>query len=573
MNDFQVGTSPLAHNPLLFAQALVQALEEGVATLNGNDQLTFCNPAFGQLLGRPADSLVGQSFRDLFPDGLPPDERIDPDFGREVPGAPRGRLSVRVVPVPSPGDGSPGERLVIVKPAPAKPPVADAGSAPPSEEEMADLVAHPFLEKITEALPGVVTVYNVRTGRYTYVGPGVTALLGYDPAEMKAGGLSFFRERIHPQDREAVRQSHDARRDALEDGSPAAPLEYRVRHRDGDWKWLRSTGVVLDRDPEGRVRHVVDGWQDVTESRMEVIELEHTRNVLHEKQRLIGRITDTTPDILYIYDLKAQRNVYANRRLPEVLGFTVEEVQAMRDRFLALFTHADDYPRLLDAMQQLALAADQDVVEVEYRIMDPQGNWHWFYDRATIFTRDPDGSVREVLGSSQDITERKLAQQQLTEREYFIKQVADATPDGLYVYDLQLGRSVYNNRQIYQMLGYSYESFHALGTSTTQTITHPEDLSLRLAHFDRLAHLADGEVAELEYRVRTTGGEWLWVHSRDSVFKRTATGAPWQILGIVQNVTERKKGAQELAYKDHLIGQMLANFPLVLTRLSREGTI
>ncbi|MBD0257229.1 MAG: PAS domain S-box protein, partial [Cytophagales bacterium] len=409
--------------------------------------------------------------------------------------------------------------------------------------------------------------------QYTYVGRGVAALLGYDPGELETGGLSFFQDLVHPQDREAVQQYQDARRGGAENGLPAAPLEYRVRHRNGAWKWLRSTSVVLDRDPEGHVLHVVDGWQDVTESRMDVTELQHTRSALHEKQRLIGRITDTIPDILYIYDLKAQRNVYANRRLPEVLGFSVEEVQAMRDRFLALFTHADDYPRLLDAMQRLAMAADQDVVEVEYRIMDPQGNWHWFYDRATIFTRDPDGSVREVLGSSQDITERKRAQQQLTESEYFIKQVADATPDGLYVYDLQLGRSVYNNRQIYQTLGYSYESFHALGTSTTQTITHPEDLPLRLAHFERLAHLADGEVADLEYRVRTADGEWLWVHSRDSVFKRTAAGAPWQILSIVQDITERKKGAQELAYKDHLIGQMLVNFPLVLTRISREGTI
>jgi PAS domain S-box-containing protein len=691
MNDFQVGTSPLAHNPLLFAHTLVQALEEGVATLDGNDQLTFCNQAFGQLLGRPVSSLVGQSLRDLFPEGLPPAERVDAGYGREHGGA-RGPFSVRVVPVASPGDQPPGARLVILKPAP--PPGAYDAPGRSAGEEIAAGLAHPLLEKITGVLPGVVTVYNAHTGRYAYVSQGVTALLGYEPDQLRAGGLSFLHEMIHPQDREAVQRHHDAWRHQAETDRPAEPFECRVRHRDGAWKWLRSTGVPLDGDPGGVVLHVAEGWQDVTESReaastlrrqadllanaqsvasfglweyhvadgridwsdemyhifgyrpgevtvdlalyanvlhpddrdrfreevtatlrdrqpsvseqriyrpdgtlrhlvsrtdvakddagnvlkvtgltMDVTELQHTRSALHEKQRLIGRITETTPDILYIYDLKARRNVYANRRLSEVLGFPVEDIRAMRDRFLAVFTHADDYPRLLDAMERLALAADHDVVEVEYRIMDPQGHWHWFYDRATIFTRDPDGSVREVLGSSQDITERKLAQEKLTESEYFIKQVADATPDGLYVYDLQLGRSVYNNRQIYQMLGYSYEAFHALGTSTTQTITHPDDLPRRQAHFARLAQLADGEVADLEYRVRTTGGAWLWVHSRDSVFKRTAAGAPWQVLGIVQDVTERKKGVQELAYKDHLIGQMLANFPLVLTRMDRTGTI
>jgi PAS domain S-box-containing protein len=233
--------------------------------------------------------------------------------------------------------------------------------------------------------------------------------------------------------------------------------------------------------------------------------------------------------------------VYANRRLPEVLGFSVEEIQAMGDRFLAVFTHADDYPRLLQAMGQVAAAADHDIVEVEYRILDPGGNWHWFYDRATIFTRDPDGSVREVLGSSQDVTERKLAQEKLTEREYFIKQVADATPDGLYVYDLHLGRSVYNNRQIYQMLGYSYEAFHALGTSTTQTITHPEDLPRRLAHFDGWPTWPTAR--------------WPTSNTGCAPRRRVAVGAqPRQriqthghrgalaVLGIVQDVTERKKG-------------------------------
>ncbi len=177
----------------------------------------------------------------------------------------------------------------------------------------------------------------------------------------------------------------------------------------------------LVKDEDGTLLKVIGFTVDVTD-------LQHARQELNEKGHFIGRITETTPDVLYIYDLKQQRNVYANRRLPEVLGFTPEEVQQMGDRFLALFTHADDFPKVREAMEKLALASDTEVVEVEYRIMDPQGNWHWFFDRTTVFSRDPDGSVRQVLGSSQDVTDRKKGAEELRYKNRLIGLILSGFP-------------------------------------------------------------------------------------------------------------------------------------------------
>jgi PAS domain S-box-containing protein len=685
MNNFQVGTSPLTGNPLQFTHILLRELEEGVATLNHNDQITYCNAAFEQLVHKPAQAIHGFLLTDLFPDaGLP---EIVPVSGyrQQLAGYPGSQLSLQVVPIPAEEARDTGGKLVILKK------TAHTTGSPLSPQ---------LSGKILNASPALVAVYETTSGGCVYVNQAVAHALGYQPDEWTASGPDFTGSLLHADDTARViadagtilRKLHEGEMDQT-GSKPDLPV-FRIRQKTGDWKWLQVACIIPERDTAGRLQQVAVVLADITDSKnagekmirneamlaqaqaaagfglweyyvadsrmewsdemyriygyqpgevevslqlyarvlhpddwpqfnhqvkqiirdhqpytaerrifrpdgtmrylisrmdlvkddegnllkvigftVDVTDLKHARQELSEKGHFIGRITDTIPDILYIYDIKQQQNVYANRRLPEVLGFPVEEVQQMGDRFLSLFTHTDDFPKVREGMEKLALASDTDVVEVEYRIMDPQGKWHWFFDRATVFSRDPDGSVRQVLGSSQDVTERRLAQEQLAESEYFIKQVADASPDGLYVYDLQQEQSVYSNRQIYQKLGYTEDEFYAMGVKTTEIITHPEDLPRRREHFEKLRRMPDREVAEIDYRVQTTTGTWLWVHSRDSVFKRTAAGEPWQVLGIVQDITDRKRGAEELRYKNHLIGLILSGFPLILSRVSKEGIL
>jgi PAS domain S-box-containing protein len=171
----------------------------------------------------------------------------------------------------------------------------------------------------------------------------------------------------------------------------------------------------VETDATGRAVKLYGASRDITEAKQAEAQLRQHRH-------FIERIADTTPNLLYIYDLKRNQNVYANRELYRQLGYTAEWVQQTGAAFLPQVVHPDDFPEVLRSFRDLATAGDTDIVQVEYRIRTAAGDWRWFYDRATVFSRDSDGSARETLGTSQDITEQKRSQQTLHEKNVQLSQ-------------------------------------------------------------------------------------------------------------------------------------------------------
>lgn len=114
-----------------------------------------------------------------------------------------------------------------------------------------------------------------------YYSPRWKAILGYQPEEI-ADLRDEWHRRIHPQDVERVDKAF---RDCLQDNPPTFSIEYRMRHKDGSYRWILSRAVLV-RDAEGRPQQMIGANADVTERK----ELEQELlSITDREQRRIGQ--------------------------------------------------------------------------------------------------------------------------------------------------------------------------------------------------------------------------------------------------------------------------------------------
>ncbi len=129
------------------------------------------------------------------------------------------------------------------------------------------------LEKIAEALRASEERYalaaqgsndgiwdfNLATGE-AYHSPRWKNILGYEGDEI-AGNFKEWESRVHPDDYQKVMAAGKA----YEEGrAPSFEIEYRLRHKDGDYRWVLTRGACL-RDSEGRAYRMAGSLTDITE--------------------------------------------------------------------------------------------------------------------------------------------------------------------------------------------------------------------------------------------------------------------------------------------------------------------
>jgi len=128
--------------------------------------------------------------------------------------------------------------------------------------------------------------------------------------------------------------------------------------------------------------------------------------------------------------------------------------------------------------------------------------------------------------------------------EHFLRRLTAVTPGVIEVFDIDPQRTLFVNRSIATLLGYSTEEIEAMGAGLVPALMHPDDLPRFAAHRQHLRTLGDHETADVEYRLRERSGDWRWMQNRDAVFARDAAGAVSQVIGNAVDISERKH-AQE----------------------------
>lgn len=176
---------------------------------------------------------------------------------------------------------------------------------------------------------------------------------------------------------------------------------------------------------------------------------------LQKQQKLLESIIKTIPNFLYIYDIEAQQNIYANVAFTAMLGYTPQELQDRGTEAISSLIHPDDMPKLIAGMQRLENSTNpQEIDDIDYRIKHKNGEWRWVHDRSTIFKRTPDGKMNEVIGSVLDITDRKQAEESLKQQKELLQTIFDNVPVMLALLDKN-GKINWVNSHWEQVLGWS----------------------------------------------------------------------------------------------------------------------
>ncbi|HKY54203.1 MAG TPA: PAS domain S-box protein, partial [Anaerolineales bacterium] len=187
----------------------------------------------------------------------------------------------------------------------------------------------------------------------------------------------------------------------------------------------------------------------------------------------------------------------------------------------------------------------------------------WFENR--IYP-SPDGLM--ILFT--EITERKRMERLLREQQHLLQKILDTEPGTVYIYDLEERRNIYVNRHWLSEFGYTAEETQAMGDELLFRIFHPDDLPRISAHHKNWRQAGDGDIGEIEYRVRTKTGEWRWLHSHEAPFARDESGRVKQILGISYEITPRMLAQEALRRKEQQLGQIYDTVTDIIFLLSIE---
>ncbi len=288
-----------------------------------------------------------------------------------------------------------------------------------------------FIEKITQSIPDIVYVADSVTQRNVFLKGSYLKVLGYNRVETEKCDIDFLKKLVHPDDKGKLKEISEKLRNLADNEFLSA--EYRIKGRNGRYKWFFNRASVFKRNENGKPTHFFGIGQDVTERKQ--IEQE-----LLENQLFIEKITESIPDIVYVADIASGTNAYQKGSYLQSLGYGINESDSKDNLdFLRSLVHPDDKEGVRSTVQKLRKLREGDFVKTEYRLKAKDGNWKWFYNRSMIFKRDEEGNPIQYFGVGQDITDRKEKEALIRRNEEIYRNIAKNIPNGsVTVFDKEL---------------------------------------------------------------------------------------------------------------------------------------
>ncbi|MGD1860558.1 MAG: PAS domain S-box protein [Leptolyngbyaceae cyanobacterium] len=250
-----------------------------------------------------------------------------------------------------------------------------------------------FRNLISNLNSAVYRCLNNENWTMEFISDAIFDLSGYPAADFIDNHKRTFASIIHPDDLEITYSIIES----VESNKPYT-LEYRIVHRDGSIRWVTERGKGVFNDA-GEVTHFDGIIVDISDRKA-------AEQKLFESETFLKTLVDTFPLSIFWKD-RESRHIGANRKFLQDAGFkNAEEIVGLSD-FDMPWTEAEALA--FRAADQEVMKSDKPKLGIIKIQPQADGTQIWL-EINKLPLHDPNGNVSGILGTYQDISDRKRAE-------------------------------------------------------------------------------------------------------------------------------------------------------------------
>lgn len=302
-------------------------------------------------------------------------------------------------------------------------------------------------------------------------------------------------------------------------------IDLELKTEKDNIKYIRAIGIPKANE-EGRITKLLGVVQDITKRKK-------LENELSKEKQRFELVAQTTSDVIWDLDLTddtlwwsegfKKHFGYKRSKLPNDLTSWTKHI------------YPEDKKQAINSLKN-ALAGDKRFWKEEYRFLKADGTIAHVVDQGVII-RDEDGQAKRMIGTVNDVTKRKKAEQKLRESEEKYRHIFENNPQSMWIYNPETLEFMEVNQAAVKHYGYSEEEF----------------LNMTLADIRPPEFIEKMKNAILKHRSeKSYSGEWRHLTKEGSLIYVEVTASNVQYkdktyrLALMHDITEQKRMQQKI---------------------------
>ncbi|MEH2419786.1 MAG: PAS domain S-box protein [Nostoc sp.] len=356
----------------------------------------------------------------------------------------------------------------------------------------------------------VIWISSADSFQPLYISPAYETIWGYSPQTLLEHPDSWL-DNVHPDDRDCATQQIEQ----LLSGSQFISAEYRILPSDGSVRWIWNRGFAVY-DQQGKVDYYGGISEDITERKL-------AEESLQESEARLSLALEAGEMGIWDRNLNANTSMWSANMGP-LYGLPSGTLCPTIEGYLNLI-HPEDHESVAASIPRMIAEGRE---TTDYRVVWPDGSLHWLNCKAQVYYNEI-GEVIRMIGTNRDITERKLAEQKISEQAALL----DIATDAILVRDFQ-SQTLFWNKGAERM--YGWLSTEVIGKDLQEILYPAGTQQLKVP----LKSVIESGSWQGELSKVTKSGNKIVVESRWTLMC-DPEGEPKSILTVDTDITEKKQ--------------------------------